>query len=67
MEREKLEGLKKTLGKGKTEDAVMLALMQTSNVLFKQGEMDGRELIDNYLIAAEIESAHISAESLFTL
>jgi len=50
-----------TLGKGKTEDAVMLALMQTSNVLFKQGEMDGRELIDNYLMAADIESAHIAA------
>ena len=45
------------LGKVKTEDAVMLALMQTSNVLFKQGEMDGRDLIDNYLFSTEILNA----------
>lgn len=47
------------LGKNKTEDAVMLALVQTSNVLFKQGEMEGKELVDNYLIASEVEIAHI--------
>ncbi len=50
------------LGKGKTEDAVLLALMQTSNVLFKQGEMDGRELIDNYLFSTEILNARIQAD-----
>lgn len=49
------------LGKGKTEDAVMLALMQTSNVLFKQDVMDGRELIDNYLFSTEILNARIKA------
>ena len=49
------------LGKGKTEDAVMLALMQTSNVLFKKGEMEGRELIDNYLFSTEILNARIKA------
>jgi len=50
-----------TLGKGKTEDAVMMALMQTSNVLFKQDGMDGRELIDNYLFSTEILTARIKA------
>jgi tetratricopeptide (TPR) repeat protein len=50
------------LGKGKTEDAVLLALMQTSNVLFKQDEMDGRELIDNYLVSTEILNSHIQAD-----
>jgi tetratricopeptide (TPR) repeat protein len=49
------------LGKGKTEDAVLMALMQTSNVLFRQGEMDGRELIDNYLFSCEILNARIQA------
>ena len=49
------------LGKGKTEDAVMLALMQTSNVLFKKDEMDGRDLIDNYLFSIEILNARIKA------
>jgi tetratricopeptide (TPR) repeat protein len=49
------------IGKGKTEDAVMLALMQTSNVLFKQNVMDGRDLIDNYLFSTEILNARIKA------
>jgi len=49
------------LGKGKTEDAVMLALLQTSNVLFKQDEMDGKDLIDNYLFSSEILNARIKA------
>jgi tetratricopeptide (TPR) repeat protein len=49
------------LGKTKTEDAVLLAGMQTSNVLFKQDVMDGRELIDNYLFATEILNARIKA------
>jgi tetratricopeptide (TPR) repeat protein len=49
------------LGKGNTEDAILLALMQTSNVLFKQNEIDGRELIDNYLFSTEILSARIQA------
>ena len=49
------------LGKVKTEDAVMLALIQTSNVLYKQGKMDEKELIDNYLFSTEIENAHIKS------
>ncbi len=49
------------LRKGKTEDAVMMALIQTSNVLFKNDEMDGRELIDNYLFSTEILNARIKA------
>ena len=49
------------LGKGKTEDAVLLALMQTSNVLFKQDQMDGRVLIDNYLFSTDILNARIKA------
>jgi tetratricopeptide (TPR) repeat protein len=49
------------LGKGKTEDAVFVALMQTSNALFKNDEMDGRELIDNYLFTTEILNASIKA------
>lgn len=57
------EYLKKSadLAKGKTDDAVLLALIQTSNVLFKQDEMDGRELIDNYLFSTDILNAHIKA------
>ena len=49
------------LGKGKTEDAVMMALMQTSNALFKNDALDGRELIDNYLFSTEILNARIKA------
>ena len=51
------------LGKGKTEDAVLLALMQTSNVLFKQDQMDGRELIDNYLYSTDILNARMKTAS----
>ncbi|MCK5464620.1 MAG: tetratricopeptide repeat protein [Bacteroidales bacterium] len=51
------------LGKGKTEDAVLLALMQTSNVLFKQDQMDGRELIDNYLFSTDILNARMKTAS----
>jgi tetratricopeptide (TPR) repeat protein len=47
------------LGKGKTEDAVLLALMQTSSVLFKNNELDGRVLIDNYLFATDILNARL--------
>ncbi|KPL12224.1 MAG: hypothetical protein AMS23_04670 [Bacteroides sp. SM1_62] len=50
------------LGKGKTEDAVLMALMQTSNVLFKQDEMDGRELIDNYLFSTDILNVRIQTD-----
>jgi tetratricopeptide (TPR) repeat protein len=49
------------IGKRKTEDAVLLALMQTSNVLFKTDEMDGRVLIDNYLFATDLLDARIKA------
>ncbi len=49
------------LGKEKTEEAVLVALMQTSNVLFKTNEMDSRTLIDNYLVSTEILNTLIKA------
>ncbi len=47
------------LGKGRTEDAVLVMLMQLSNVLFKQDQLEGRELIDNYLFSTDILDARI--------
>jgi tetratricopeptide (TPR) repeat protein len=47
------------LGKGKTEDAVLLALMQTSSILYKNNELDGRVLIDNYLFSTDLLNARV--------
>lgn len=47
------------LGKGKTEDAVLMALMQTSSMLFKDNQLDGRVLIDNYIFSTDILNARL--------
>jgi tetratricopeptide (TPR) repeat protein len=42
------------LSKMHSEPAVMVTLMQASNALFRAGEIEGRELIDNYLTTSNI-------------
>ena len=37
-----------------TEESVIVTLMQTSQALMRAGAIDGRELIDNYLVAMDI-------------
>jgi len=49
------------LSKEKSEPAVMVTLMQLSNALFRAGRLEGRELIDNYLVTSEIFEQRISS------
>lgn len=49
------------ISKANSEPAVMVTLMQLSNALFKAGAVEGRELIDNYLVTADILETKIKA------
>ncbi len=44
-----------------SEPAVLVTLMQLSNALYKAGQMEARELIDNYLASTDILDARIRA------
>jgi len=73
-----LEKSVKLTGKN-AEESVLVTYMQTSVVLFKSGKLQGQEVIDNYLVIADIlnqkiasgekdqaASALMNAESIFS-
>ena len=41
------------ISKVSSEPSVMVTLMQISNALFKSGDIEGRELIDNFLVSTD--------------
>ena len=47
------------LSKSKTEDAVLVTFMQTTNALFKMGKIEAQEVIDNYLVSTDILEAKL--------
>jgi tetratricopeptide (TPR) repeat protein len=49
------------IGKVNSEPAVMVTLMQLSNALLKSGVIEGRELIDIYLVTVDILETRIKA------
>jgi tetratricopeptide (TPR) repeat protein len=55
-----LEKSVKLTGKS-AEDAVLVTYIQTSVVLYKSGKIQGQEVIDNYLVIADILNQKIAA------